>query len=45
FEQGVRAFYDRMARISITPRWARCYDFGAGRLPSFLTEMAEAANS
>lgn len=26
-------------------RWARCYDFGAGRLPSFLAEMAEEANS
>jgi hypothetical protein len=45
FEQGVSAFYDRMARISITPQWARCYDFGAGRLPRFLTEMAEAANT
>ncbi len=45
FEQGVRAFYDQMTRIRIVPRWARCYDFSAGRLPRFLTEIAEAANS
>lgn len=40
FEQGVRAFYAQMARIRIEPRWARFFDFGAGRLPRFLTEMA-----
>jgi hypothetical protein len=33
--------YDRMARIAITPRWARFYDFGAGRLPHFLQVLAE----
>lgn len=32
--------YDQMARISIEPVWARFLDFGAGRMPSFLTELA-----
>ena len=41
FEQNCRAMYDRMARIAITPRWARYYDFGAGRMPKFLQELAE----
>jgi hypothetical protein len=41
FEQNVRGFYDQMARIAITPRWVRFYDFGAGRMPRFLQELAE----
>jgi Pyridoxamine 5'-phosphate oxidase len=41
FEQQVRGFYDQMARIAITPQWVRYYDFGAGRMPRFLQEMAE----
>jgi hypothetical protein len=41
FEKNVRAMYDRMARIAITPRWVRFYDFGAGRLPRFLRELAD----
>ena len=41
FEQNVRAMYDQMARIAITPRWVRYYDFGAGRMPRFLQELAE----
>ena len=41
FEQNVRGMYDQMARITITPRWARYYDFGAGRMPRFLQELAE----
>ncbi len=41
FEQNVRGMYDRMARIAITPRWVRFYDFGAGRMPRFLQELAE----
>jgi len=45
FEQNVRGFYDRMARIAITPTWARFYDFGAGRVPRFLQELAERAQS
>jgi hypothetical protein len=28
-----------MVRISIEPGWARFYDFGAGRLPGFLTKL------
>ncbi len=41
FEQACRAMYDQMARIAITPDWARYYDFGGGRLPRFLRELAE----
>jgi hypothetical protein len=29
-----------MARISIAPLWARFFDLGARRMPSFLTELA-----
>ena len=39
FEAAVRATYDRMARISIVPDWARYFDFGAGRFPGFLREL------
>jgi hypothetical protein len=45
FEQNVRRMYDQMARIAITPRWARFYDFGAGRMPRFLQELAEQSQS
>lgn len=41
FEANCREMYDRMARIAITPRWARYYDFGAGRLPKFLQDLAD----
>jgi Pyridoxamine 5'-phosphate oxidase len=41
FEQNCREMYDHMARIAITPHWARYYDFGAGRLPRFLQDLAE----
>ena len=41
FEQQVRATYEQMARIAITPTWVRFYDFGAGRLPRFLQELVE----
>jgi hypothetical protein len=40
FEKNVRQMYDRMARIAITPTWARFYDFGVGRMPRFLQELA-----
>jgi hypothetical protein len=40
FEQNVRRMYDQMARIAITPAWVRFYDFGAGRMPRFLQELA-----
>lgn len=43
FERQVRATYDSMARISIHPRWARLFDFGAGRLPAYLAELVKNA--
>ena len=39
FEKQVRSVYQQMARISIEPRWARYYDFAAGRLPEFLLKL------
>jgi hypothetical protein len=45
FEQSVRRMYPQMARIEITPAWARFYDFGAGRLPAFLARLAEQSQS
>ena len=39
FERQVRSMFDQMARISIEPAWARFFDFGAGRLPVFLTKL------
>ena len=41
FEAEVRRVYKEMARITITPSWARYYDFGAGRLPTFLRRLIE----
>jgi hypothetical protein len=43
FERQVRLTYDQMARISIQPQWARFFDFGAGRIPSFLKKLASDA--
>jgi hypothetical protein len=40
FERQVRSMYDQMARICIEPAWARFFDFGAGRMPSFLLKLA-----
>lgn len=40
FEQNCRQMYDQMARIAITPHWVRYYDFGTGRMPKFLQELA-----
>jgi PPOX class probable F420-dependent enzyme len=45
FERQCREMYDQMARIAITPRWVRFYDFGAGRMPRFLQELAEQKGS
>lgn len=39
FEHKVRATYKQMVRISIEPHWARFYDFGAGRLPDYLSNL------
>jgi Pyridoxamine 5'-phosphate oxidase len=41
FEASVRSMYKQMARITIEPRWARYYDFGAGRLPGFLLKLVQ----
>jgi hypothetical protein len=41
FARSVREMYEQMARIAITPHWARYYDFGAGRMPRFLQDLAE----
>lgn len=43
FERNVRSMYAQMARIRIEARWARLFDFGAGRLPAFLQELADNA--
>jgi hypothetical protein len=40
FERQARPMYDQMARISIEPVWARFFEFGTGRMPSFLTKLA-----
>jgi nitroimidazol reductase NimA-like FMN-containing flavoprotein (pyridoxamine 5'-phosphate oxidase superfamily) len=45
FERSVEAMYDQMVRISIEPRWARFFDFGAGRLPGFLATLARNAGA
>jgi hypothetical protein len=45
FERQVRSMYAQMARISIEPQWARFYDFGAGRIPSFLSKLASEADT
>ena len=42
FEANVRSLYRQMARITIAPTWARYYDFGAGRLPTFLRRLVDA---
>lgn len=42
FEANVRALYKQMARITIAPKWARYYDFGAGRFPTFLRRLVDA---
>ena len=40
FERNCRQLYGQMARIAITPQWARYYDFGGGRIPRFLQDLA-----
>jgi hypothetical protein len=40
FEENCRQLYPQMARIAITPSWVRFYDFGAGRIPQFLEDLA-----
>ncbi len=44
FEAQVRATYKQMARITVAPTWARFYDFGAGRFPTFLRRLVDASS-
>ncbi|AEA26867.1 pyridoxamine 5'-phosphate oxidase-related FMN-binding protein [Pseudonocardia dioxanivorans CB1190] len=41
FEEGVRALYDRMAVLTVTPTWARLYDF-TSRVPDVIAKQAAA---
>ncbi|MBN9111029.1 MAG: pyridoxamine 5'-phosphate oxidase family protein [Pseudonocardia sp.] len=41
FEAGVRALYDRMAVLTVTPTWARLYDFET-RVPDVVAKQAAA---
>jgi hypothetical protein len=41
WEAGVRALYDRMARIDVTPTWARVHDFET-RIPQAVEELVRA---
>jgi nitroimidazol reductase NimA-like FMN-containing flavoprotein (pyridoxamine 5'-phosphate oxidase superfamily) len=45
FEGMVRQMYQQMVRITIEPRWARFFDYGGGRIPRFLAELAEKAQA
>ncbi len=45
FQEAVEKMYPQMVRISVTPTWARFFDFGAGRLPPFLQKLAEEAQA
>lgn len=40
-EAKLRSIHREMARIWIEPRWARYYDFGAGRVPAFLARLGQ----
>lgn len=43
FAEACRALYDRMARITVTPTWARYHNFSAGPVPKFLQDLADTA--
>ena len=45
FEAQVRAVYQQMARITIAPTWARFYDFGTGRFPTFLRRLVDSTSA
>ncbi len=45
FERAVRSLYTQMVRISIEPQWARFFDFGAGRMPAFLSNLMSGGES
>lgn len=41
FEREVRTVYQQQVRIVIEPRWARFFDYGAGRMPTFLKKLVD----
>jgi hypothetical protein len=41
WEAGVRALYDRMARIDVTPTWVTVHDFET-RIPQAVEDLARA---
>jgi hypothetical protein len=41
WEAGVRALYDQMARIDITPTWVKIHDFDS-RIPQAVEDLARA---
>jgi nitroimidazol reductase NimA-like FMN-containing flavoprotein (pyridoxamine 5'-phosphate oxidase superfamily) len=43
FEQACAQMYPQMVRITIAPAHARFFDFGAGRMPGFLEQLAQEA--
>jgi hypothetical protein len=43
FEAGVRAMYAQMARIAITPEWAKLLDFET-RIPDFMGRLVQERN-
>jgi nitroimidazol reductase NimA-like FMN-containing flavoprotein (pyridoxamine 5'-phosphate oxidase superfamily) len=45
FEAAVRQMYQRMVRITVEPSWARFFDYGGGRIPRFLAELAGEATA
>lgn len=44
FDRNVRSFYKEMARIAVEPQWVRYFDFGVGRIPRFLQDIAREAH-
>lgn len=40
-EARLRSLHRRMSLITVHPTWARYYDFGAGRVPSFLARLGD----
>jgi len=40
FTEQAGAMHEQMVRIAITPGWARYFEFGTGRWPKFLRELA-----
>lgn len=43
FRAACEQMYPQMVRIRIVPAWARFFDFGTGRMPGFLSTLAEEA--